>query len=128
MIQLGSRSGLGGLNELARLPVILGHALAADHQAAKEAVLFERDHHLAAVHFVSAVNRAGVGNLLAVLLGQSPAGHAHPGVQFVVVVDATGVGRIKVGLDHHAHVFAVVGKEHVLHLADVGKAHVVRIR
>ena len=127
VIQLGSRGGLGGFNELARFPAIPGHALAAHHQAAKEAFLLKGDLHLFSFHLVAAVNRSGAGNVLAVLLGKGPAGHAHPGMQFVVVVDASGIGRIEIGLHHHAHVFAIVGKVHVLHLADVGKADVIRI-
>ena len=127
MIQLASRRGLGGFDELTEFLAILGHALASDHQSAKEAFLLEGDGHLAAAHLVPAVNRTGVGNLLAVLLGQGPTGQAHPRVQLVVIVNASRVGGINIGLDNHAYVLAVLDGELVLNLADVGKAYGVGI-
>ena len=80
MVELVTRGGSCGFHEFPRFPVILGHALATNHQAAKEAFLLERDYHLAAVHFVSAENRAGAGDVLAILFGKRPARHSHPRV------------------------------------------------
>ncbi len=111
VIQLCSGGGLGGLDEPPRFPAVLGHSLAAHHQATKEAFLLKGDPNLFSFHLVAAVNRTGKGNVLAVLFGEGPSGHPHPGMQFVVVVDTSGIGRIEIGLHHHAYVLAVPGKE-----------------
>ena len=48
-------------------------------------------------------------------------------MQLVVIVNASRVGGINIGLDNHAYVLAVLDEELVLNLADVGKAYGVGI-
>ena len=127
MVELVTRGGSCRFHEFPRFPVILGHALVANHQAAKETFLIEGDHHLAAVHFASTVNRAGAGGVLAILFGERPACHPHPRMELVVVMDSSGPGRVEVGLNHHPHVLAVVFEEQMLNLTNVGKTDVIGV-
>ena len=127
MVELVSWGGSCGFHEFPRFPVLLGQALVAHHQAAKETFLLEGHQHLFPHHFVPFINRASVGDIPAIFFGQRPARHAHSRMKLIIVVDSTGVRRVEVGLNHHPHVLLVVGKVHMLNLANVGKANIVGV-
>ena len=128
MVQGIIRRGTGGFDEFFGLPIILRHAFVADHKAAKEAVLFKSHRYLATINFVAAEYRASVGDILAVILGQRPTRHAHAGMELVIIMNALRSRGVQVGLHDHTDILTVVLKKQMLHLSDIGKANVVRIR